>query len=271
MKYSITDLSSLCCPENVDLGENDKASADRIKSMVMSELNVSERKPKLIRMRTVIIAAVIAALLSTAVFAVCSYVMNRQEAEGTVTGHWIEKDENGNIISYQEFIYPDAGLVLSFDGPSENMYRPQFRAFWLPETSRIIGQTDEEGWTDYLLGKTEDGELAFLITCENVNTGNSKMVLNGKTELISEDSIDGWEILKVSSDYTGTGFERAYKYAKYIFMFNEKYGYFLYVGGEADLDTLEKIAEGLEVRVSDEKCSENPYSESVGILDIGEG
>ena len=112
--------------------------------------------------------------------------------------------------------------------------------------------------------------MPYLITATNVNTGNSKGVLNGKTEIVKQENWDGWEITEIVSDYTESSFA-SWEIVNYIFMFDPERGYLVRVSGTDSMETLEEIAENLEIRESNMPPFEHPYSETIGFLDLGRG
>ena len=270
MELLITDVSSLCCPENVEIGTADAEMTERIRSAVMADLGRTKKVNKHRKLlRTFILAAAITALLTTAAFAISKFVMNSEKTSEPVTGHWTELDENGDILTDQKIVFPDAGMVFTFSVPEEKYNAPEFRAFWLPEGD-IRGYTDEEGWTTYLYDNGDNKEnLPFLISAWGVNTDNCKYVLNGDVTVLSEEEKDGWEIKKIVCDYAGT--EICWDKANYVLMFNPDKGYMVEVGGTSDMETIEKIAENLEIRESVTPQREDTYSEVIGMIDIGRG
>ena len=272
MELLISDISSLCFSDDIDITvSEDLDMTERIRASVMAQ--IKDTKPQKHRkpIRVFLIAAAVAALLTTAAFAISRFVMNKTETDETVTGRWTKLDDEGNIILDQEIDFPDAGMVFTFTGPEERHNEPEFRALWLPEGD-IEGNTDDDGWTWYLCDKGDGkGSLPFLIQASNVNTGNSKFVLNGNVSIISEEEKDGWEITKIVCDYTDTSFKWDGNEANYVLMFNPEMGYLVRVGGTSDLETIEKIAENLEIRESDSPPFDSGMTETIGMLDIGRG
>ena len=53
-------------------------------------------------------------------------------------------------------------------------------------------------------------------------------------------------------------------------MFNPEYGYMIRVAGGLSMETLEKIAQDLEVRILDEEVEYNA-DYNIGIINIGRG
>ena len=102
-------------------------------------------------------------------------------------------------------------------------------------------------------------------------TPASKGVLNGKTEIVKQENWDGWEITEIVSDYTESKNFCSRGTVNYIFMFDPERGYLVKVCGTDSMETLEKIAENLEIRESDTPPYEYPFSEEIGYLDLGRG
>ena len=162
-----------------------------------------------------------------------------------------------------------AGLLLTFTGPDESYNRPEFKANWLPSAATHRVYRGE--WTDYLCNDGKGNIMPYLITATNVNTGNSKGVLNGKTEIVKQENWDGWEITEIVSDYTESKNFCSWGTVNYIFMFDPERGYLVKVCGTDSMETLEEIAENLEIRESDTPPYEYPFSEEIGYLDLGRG
>ena len=270
MKLKISELCSGCCPENVTLGTPDAELAARIKAKTLKKIGVQPAR-RHVRVRTLLLAAVIAAFFGSAAYAIARYSMNLQDVrdqDEVVSGHITEINKNGEVVNDETLYFPDAGLLLTFTGPDESYNSPEFKANYLPsEPTNGIGRGE---WTTYLCNDGKGNIMPYLITANNVDTGNDKGVLNGKTEIVKQENWDGWEITEIVSDYTESSFAN-WEIVNYIFMFDPARGYLVQVSGTDSMETLEKIAENLEIRESDTPPFESPFSEEIGILDLGRG
>ena len=270
MKLKISELCSGCCPENVTLGTPDAELAARIKAKTLKKIGVQPARRHVI-VRTLLLAAVIAAFFGSAAYAIARYSMNLQDVrdqDEVVSGHITEINKNGEVVNDETLYFPDAGLLLTFTGPDESYNSPEFKANYLPsEPTNGIGRGE---WTTYLCNDGKGNIMPYLITAKNVDTGNDKGVLNGKTEIVKQENWDGWEITEIVSDYTESSFAN-WEIVNYIFMFDPARGYLVQVSGTDSMETLEKIAENLEIRESDTPPFESPFSEEIGILDHGRG
>lgn len=271
MKISITDVCGSCCPDNVDIGRTDEEMNARIKSRVMAKIGAETSAHRHIPLKTALLALAAAALLTTAAFAAAGYVMNSKKVNETVTGRWYEVDDDGKVITDVRLYAPEAGLVLTFTGPEEKKNLPEFRAFWLP-SEPDCGYTDEDGWTNYLTDSGELDDIPYVLQAYNVDTEEMQYILSGDVNVVSEESWGTWQVITASSDYSGSK-DFLYKddRANYVLMFEENYGYLMYIGGTSDMDTLVHIAKELEIRESDTPSEETDFISSFSGLDVARG
>ena len=270
MKLKISELCSGCCPENVTLGTSDAELTARIKAKTLEKIGVQPARRR-VRVRTLLLAAAIAAFFGSAACAVVRYNMNFedvQDQDEVVTVRLVEVNKAGDVVFEGTMPFPDAGMVLTFTGPEGSYNCPEFKANWLPSAATHRVYRGE--WTHYLCNDGKGNIMPYLITAKNVDTGNFTGVLNGKTEIVKQENRDGWEITEIVSDYTESSFAN-WEIVNYIFMFDPARGYLVQVSGTDSMETLEEIAENLEIRESDTPPYEYPFSEEIGILDLGRG
>lgn len=270
MKLKISELCNDQCPENVTLGTADAELAARIKAKTFKKIDAQPSRRR-VRVRTLLLAAAIAAFFGSVACAIVRYNMDLQDVQDqdeVVSGHITEINKNGEVVNDKTLYFPDACLLLTFTGPDESYNRPEFKANWLP--SDPTHEVYRGEWTDYLCNDGKGNIMPYLITAKNVDTGNDKGVLNGKAEVVKQETWDGWEITEIVSDYTESSFA-SWEIVNYIFMFDPARGYLVKVCGTDSMETLEKIAENLEIRESDKPPYKHPYSETIGFLDLGRG
>ena len=80
MKLKISELCSGCCPENVTLGTSDAELTARIKAGTLKKIGVQPTRRR-VRVRTLLLAAVIAAFFGSAACAVVRYNMNFENVQ----------------------------------------------------------------------------------------------------------------------------------------------------------------------------------------------
>ena len=78
MKLKISELCSGCCPENVTLGTPDAELAARIKAKTLKKIGVQPAR-RHVRVRTLLLAAAIAAFFGSAACAIARYSMHLQD------------------------------------------------------------------------------------------------------------------------------------------------------------------------------------------------
>ena len=277
MQIRISDLMDESCPTDIVLGGEDKAMARRINASVMEKIGAPVQKPRRTgkkTLRTLLLVAAIAALMSTAAYAVNGWVMNLRRAEGPESGSWIELAADGTVLNEQKLVYPDAGMVLTFEGPAERGNLPEFRCWYLPSGANF-GFTDAEGWATYLSDNGEGPSIPYIVSAGVVRPGNFKTVLNGRVSVVKEERWGDWQLTELTSDYSDCTWEWTYDRANFVLLFNSEKGWLIQITGTSDLETLEHIARELEIRDSgvrpyftDESVT---YAEGIGMLDPGRG
>ena len=277
MQIRITDLMDDNCPTEISLGREDKAMARRINASVMEKIGAARPKPRRVgrkTLRTALLAAAIAALMGTAAYATSAFFMKTEKTDEAVSGSWRAVDKEGKLTQDQKLEYPDAGMVLSFEGPEEIPNQPEFRCFYLPSETNF-GFTDEEGWATYLSDNGRGAEIPYIIAARAVRPGNFKTVINGEVELVKEEDWGQWHVTELTSDYTNCTWPWVYEKANFVLLFNSEKGWLIEITGTDELETLEHIARELEIRDSGKLPyfaeSEETAVEGIGMIDPGRG
>lgn len=279
MQIRITELMEGCCPERAEPGKRDAELVRRIEREVFIKLNMDRRRLRRRNIiRTVLIAAVIAALMTVTAFAAGLFSMERHKVEEgeEVSGYWRFYDKEGNLTEQQEWTYPEASIVFTFYGPEEEYNMPEFRFGWLPEEGEHYEEQKSmsEGWM-YSYGLMCQCDI---IPCQagvmSVPVNGYRGVLNGEATVLKEEVWDCWDVTEIQVDYSNCTTVRWPKPVNYIYMFDQERGYLAYVRGCDGMETLEKIAKNMEIRESDTPNTSygNPLDEiQIGIFDLGRG
>ena len=279
MQIRITELMGVCCPERAEPGKRDAELVRRIEREVFIKLNMDRRRLRRRNIiRTVLIAAVIAALMTVTAFAAGLFSMERHKVEEgeEVSGYWRFYDKEGNLTEQQEWTYPEASIVFTFYGPEEEYNMPEFRFGWLPEEGEHYEEQKSmsEGWM-YSYGLMCQCDI---IPCQagvmSVPVKGYRGVLNGEATVLKEEVWDCWDVTEIQVDYSNCTTVRWPKPVNYIYMFDQERGYLAYVRGCDGMETLEKIAKNMEIRESDTPNTSygNPLDEiQIGIFDLGRG
>ena len=275
VQIRISDLMDESCPEEVRLGAEDKAMARRVNAAVMEKIGAAPSKPRRAAkktLRTFLLVAVLATLMGTVAYAASGWIMGLKKTDGPVSGYYRRVDAEGKLSTDVKLSYPDAGMVLTFEGPAERTTQPEFRCFYLPAEADF-GYTDEEGWTYYISDQGEGANLPYIVGAGNVRAGNHRRIINGAVTLVKEEDWGDWHVTELTSDYTNCTWKWSYERANYVLIFNSEKGWLVQVIGTADLDTLEHLARELEIRDSGEPAfsGEDDAIETIGIMDPGRG
>lgn len=279
MQIRITDLTEGCCPERAEPGKRDAELVRRIEREVFIKLNMDRRRLRRRNIiRTVLIAAVIAALMTVTAFAAGLFSMERHKVEEgeEVSGYWRFYDQEGNLTEQQEWTYPEASIVFTFYGPEEEYNMPEFRFGWLPEEGEHYEEQKSmsEGWM-YSYGLMCQCDI---IPCQagvmSVPVNGYRGVLNGEATVLKEEVWDCWDVTEIQVDYSNCTTVRWPEPVNYIYMFDQERGYLAYVRGCDGMETLEKIARNMEIRESEapDPSYGSPLDEiQIGIFDLGRG
>lgn len=279
MQIRITDLTEGCCPERAEPGKRDAELVRRIEREVFIKLNMDRRRLRRRNIiRTVLIAAVIAALMTVTAFAAGLFSMERHKVEEgeEVSGYWRFYDQEGELTEQQEWTYPEASIVFTFYGPEEEYNMPEFRFGWLPEEGEHYEEQKSmsEGWM-YSYGLMCQCDI---IPCQagvmSVPVNGYRGVLNGEATVLKEEVWDCWDVTEIQVDYSNCTTVHWPKPVNYIYMFDQERGYLAYVRGCDGMETLEKIARNMEIRESDapDPGYGSPLDEiQIGVFDLSRG
>ena len=272
-----------CCPEKVALGTADAALTQRIRENVMNKIKDGNTRPRRRNVtRILLLAAVIATLMTATAFAAGIFGMRRETvpADEIPSGYWRFYDSEGELVEEQKLIYPDAGLVFTFTGPDRPRYELEIKPGWLPEGEHydkcFRNDYTGDGWGNSFGAFCSHDHIPCQIFAYEVDTGGRMSVLNAEPVTIEEEAWDNWKVTKVVADYSSTEWSSLNKYfsiVNYILMFDEEQGILAVVRGEDSMETLEKIAKNLEIRETDTPVPKgNPLDEvQIGMMDIGRG
>lgn len=258
MKIHLSDISSALSPDEIEIVD-DRASVERIKNKVLSEVQPQTHKHGVRKIaRTVLVAAAIAVVLTTVAFAAVTYSMDRKEIKKgeSLRSNFEYYDADGNLMYRNKIERKGNAQVFEFACPTEpekEYNAPEFRVQWLPSEPSYghSGPTDYKNiWHNYICDNGDgESEMPYLITARNVEP-DCQYVIDGDTEILGEENHDNFKITKLTSDYTDT--ELGWKTpVSYILIFDQERGYLIEIAGTSDMETLEKIAENLEIRESD--------------------
>ena len=273
LEVKITDLIEDCFPEELMPGETDEARNARIKEKVMKNMQDNPQRSKNARrvVRILPLVALLAVLFTVTAYAGGLFKIHLDPVgEGeTVQGEWIERDEEGNITFQQNWTYEDAGMVFTFEGETEP-HRVQFKPGWLPSEPDIsdVFPREEDSWYVYLGDQFNDEQdpryIPWIIMVSYCDP-YQKRVIEGETSLVREGELAGYKLTEVKTE------PDEYRDGQnFVLLMDEERGFMIAIVGSDSFETLEHIAEELEIRQLDEIVPFNP-DVNVGIIAAGRG
>lgn len=251
MDKRITELVSNLQPEAVEFRFEDELLTARIKSRVSAAVSGQPRKRKKWGL-SLLIAAVVAMLTVGTVAAVVVSQMSRRElSDEVVYNHGSAEETRMNCV------WTDATLGFDFEieGECREVY---VRPGWLPVPDGY-GNADADGFRTYGASGQDYGTNAWEL---EVLWGNrlrdTTWFLSGNAEIIEESSWNGFHCLKVTVYRDHSNLPNVH----YLLLFSSADNYLIRLCSLQGFDTLEKMAEELEIRVTDTVVLEAPVTDS---------
>ena len=220
---------------------------------------VMNKKTIRIFSKTALIAAVVAAALGITALAAVIFCTKVESTDG-LEGTWNSAGENHTVF------FEDARLYMIFES-SAPRHEYQFKANWLP-SEPTVGVPDE--YTDYLSNTGKGSVLPYEINSYNrTDIQGIRYCFNGKETLTKQDIWNGYERTEIVVDYTDSPL--SFNTVNYLILFQPEDNYLVFIGGTDPMETLEKIADNLEIRLGDEITEFYDQGSYIAWFDLGRG
>ena len=245
MDKRITELVSNLQLEAVEFRFEDELLTARIRKSVMDQLPKTPARKK--RTAILLIAAILALLLAGCVAVVVYSQMAARDVSDEVVGLHLQ-DVTGKMGYFE---WEDASLAFDFtiEGECREVYA---RLGWTP-TPDLSLAADSEGWARYGRSDYADTDAGWEYQLYwGSQLRDTAWFIQGITEIVAEDTWNGLKRTKVTVHRENTGKEDV----NYLLLFSETDSYLLRISGTYDFETLEHIAEELEIRVTDTVIAE---------------
>ena len=233
------------------LGQVDPEIVQEAMDIMINENAGARRKSSRI-LRIALIAAAAVALLAGSVYAATLSRMNLNKVDGA-TGTWAGQQVN----------FTDAELTLTFDVEGE-CHEVGFKAGYLPAGGNMSGQTvlggnieEDPDYVTYLGDWGADGlkPVPIIIECMNgEQMRGMTFAIFGHPEIVKQDEWNGWQRTELHLDMRHTVPEGATAMLDQydLLLYSPERNCLIRIGsGEFGFDELEKVAEGLDVKVFD--------------------
>ena len=277
MEYRIDDLLDEYFDASVSLDTMAYTSADTIKEMTMNKIKGEERGKRRYRKPGVLLvaAAVATLLFGTAMASCVTYFSFREVEEPLDLGYFYITEDD--VQQYVDIV--DATCAIDLNIPEDVNAQDKvvyYRLNWLPteyegevlptQPPDMIG-IDDEGWIPMFsqvfadLGFIKDGAIveefdssrdliAYQITVSPVPAPEYDKVLYsiGDVTLVKQDYWNGWGRVEVTVEYENMWQEPV----NYLLLYDPEDNVLVTICGMMGLEVFEKIAENMELKVSDE-------------------
>ena len=268
MKMPVSDLMEYCFDDRIQLTEEDETMNQELKEHIMEQIRSTASLRRRHRRVKYLLTGLAAAVMAGTVFATGIFVMNKKQVLPGET----EKETQfflspGGETEKQEVVFEDVAMTFSFTGegtPDEVWVKPGY----LPEEPEELDPDfmieGEPGWYQYLSG--EYGYTDPIPWQINVlyARADSKLHLLGTVETEKEDVWDGLQVWEVTISRDG-------QKENYVILFDPENGYMITVAGALEFAELEKIAKGLEIRVTDNPVSMSILDKGTSVINLGRG
>ena len=275
--FRYIDDSYLTLAENYAAPKGDKK--------MLLKSNVKPKNGKL--RRTVVLAAVLTALLAVSVFAISFFTMRGREAyDGESYRIFWEESET----SYHT--WTDLKYILKFEGPEE-CPGAEFKEGWLPfepSAERNAWACSEDGWrTDLVSECAPEVDSASenyqpyrveLFYAPQFLNGGALLLLNQTPGEITEEQWGEEKVLKftASQHHDAVDVEELDlhipekdMYYYFVIRFHPGRGYILVTSGTSDMETVEHVAREVQIRQTGETIRSGDFINNCTFIDVGQG
>ena len=206
--------------------------------------------------KTLLVAAVIAAALFATALAAGLFGTSVKETDG-LQGTW-----GGD----QTVDFYDARHYVTFESEAPR-HSVTFKADWLP-SDPTAGAGGE--FTGYLCNDGEGEILPYVINAFNcTDLQGIRYCFHGEGGVVKQDTWNGYERTELTLDYTNTPIH--FGTVNYLLLFQSEDNYLIYIAGTDSMETLEKIAENLEIQVGEEITELYDAGSDIASFDLGRG
>ena len=204
-------------------------------------------------------------------FASGIFVMHKQHASPGETEKRSDvilvNDQTGETET-EEYVLRDVAVSFTFTGedtPNEVWVHPDY----LPKEPEQLNQDlmieGEPGWYQYLSGESGFTDPIPWQISVHYALADTKLVLLGEIETEAETDWDGLQVTEITLSRAEGVSEN------YVILFDPDAGYMIIVAGMSDMGELEKIAKGLDIRVTDTPVSTSRLYTGFSTIKLGRG
>ena len=270
MKIPVSELLEECFDDQIHFQE-DEALDQNWKELILEQIRQQVELQRKHRFTKYLLTGLIAAATVGTAFASGIFVMHKQHASpGETEKHnevFLVDDQTGETET-EEVVLRDVAVSFTFTGedtPNEVWVHPDY----LPEEPEQLNPDliveGDPGWYQYLSG--ESGYTDPIPWQINVQyaLADTKFVLLGEIEAETETDWDRLQVTEITLSRAEGVSEN------YVILFDPDAGYMVIVAGMLDTGELEKIAKGLDIRITDTPVSTSRLYTGINVINLGRG
>jgi len=268
MNIPITDLMDDCCPEQVTLCSD--VQTDTIKETVLSRIHAEPKPVRRFRPSVLLVAAAVMTLLVGTAIAAGRAISTRPVADANEADRiFIWYDENGKVTDAHVVEMPDAQFAVTYKVEQPQYNAIDYKLNWLPYPAHDTWPkpVDTSGWLNNASDTTieNDGfytveghpyrqldQMLYQIRITGMTDSETVYYYNGAPTVVKQDQWNGWSRLEFTIDYTDSTSIAWGRPINYLILFDPKTSVWVQIAGTMDFETYEKIAENMEIRVTDQ-------------------
>ena len=271
MKIPVSELLEECFDDQIHFQKEDEVLDQNWKERILEQITQQVELQRKHRFTKYLLTGLIAAATVGTAFASGIFVMHKQHASpGETEKHnevFLVDDQTGETET-EEVVLRDVAVSFTFTGedtPNEVWIHPDY----LPEEPEQLNPDliveGDPGWYQYLSGESGYTDPIPWQISVMYALADTKFVLLGEIETETETNWDGLQVTEITlSRVEGVS-------ENYVILFDPDAGYMVIVAGMLDTGELEKIAKGLDIRVTDTPVSTSRLFTGINVINLGRG
>ena len=271
MKIPVSELLEECFDDQIHFQKEDEVLDQNWKERILEQIRQQVELQRKHRFTKYLLTGLIAAATVGTAFASGIFVMHKQHASpGETEKHnevFLVDDQTGETET-EEVVLRDVAVSFTFTGedtPNEVWIHPDY----LPEEPEQLNPDliveGDPGWYQYLSGESGYTDPIPWQISVMYALADTKFVLLGEIEAETETDWDGLQVTEITLSRAEGVSEN------YVILFDPDAGYMVIVAGMLDTGELEKIAKGLDIRITDTPVSTSRLYTGINVINLGRG
>ena len=271
MKIPVSELLEECFDDQIHFQKEDEVLDQNWKERILEQIRQQVELQRKHRFTKYLLTGLIAAATVGTAFASGIFVMHKQHASpGETEKHneVILVDDHTGETETEEVVLRDVAVSFTFTGedtPNEVWIHPDY----LPEEPEQLNPDliveGDPGWYQYLSGESGYTDPIPWQISVMYALADTKFVLIGDIETETKTDWDGVQVTEITLSRAEGVSEN------YVILFDPDAGYMVIVAGMLDTGELEKIAKGLDIRITDTPVSTSRLYTGINVINLGRG